>query len=195
MSHRTDALPPLEGLPRIVRELRYHEASRQVFGLLLCVVLALAGRPQSWLLYLAAPLLATGLGLRLWASGIITKNRELATSGPYRYVRHPLYAGNILVIAAFVLASGNWWAAPLAAAFLLFYYPPAIEYEERKLRTIFGADWDVYARTTRPLWPSFSAAPESGATPWSLRKSIFRNLEPVIAVFIIGLFVYGYASP
>lgn len=190
MSHRTAPLPPLEGLPRIVRELRYHEASRQVLGFLLCIVFALAADPQRPLLYAAAPLILAGVGTRLWASGVIMKNRELATSGPYRYVRHPLYVGNILVLAGFVLASGQWWTAPVALAFLLFYYPPAIEYEERKLERLFGATWHEYTRSTRALLPSFAARPQASATGWSLRKSLALNLEPLIAVFILGLFVW-----
>ncbi len=190
MSHRTDSLPPLEGLPRIVRELRYHEASRQILGFLICVVFALIAEPRLPLLYAAAPLVLAGVGTRLWASGVIMKNRELATSGPYRYVRHPLYVGNILVLAGFVLASGTWWTAPVALAFLLFYYPPAIEYEERKLERLFGATWHEYTRSTRALLPSFAARPPASATGWSLRKSLALNLEPLIAVFILGLFVW-----
>lgn len=195
MSHRTDPLPPLEGLPRIARELRYHEASRQVGGLLLCVVFALTANPQRELLLAAVPMVLAGIGIRLWASGIITKNRELATAGPYRYVRHPLYAGNILVVAGFVLASGNWWSAPVAVFFLLFYYPPAVEYEERKLRDIFGADWDAYARGNRALLPRFSAPAEGPGARWSFRKSLLLNLEPLVAVFILALFAYVLSRP
>lgn len=190
MSHRTAPLPPLEGLPRIVRELRYHEASRQVLGFLFCAVFALTADPRLPLLYAAAPLVLAGVGMRLWASGVIMKNRELATSGPYRYVRHPLYVGNILVVAGFVLASGNWWTMPVALAFLLFYYPPAIEYEERKLESIFGAAWHEYTRTTRALLPSFTARSQGSNMSWSFRKSLALNLEPLIAVFIVGLFAW-----
>jgi protein-S-isoprenylcysteine O-methyltransferase Ste14 len=192
MSHRTNPLPPLEGLPRIVRELRYHEASRQILGLLICVVFALTAHPRAGLTIAGTPLVLAGVGLRMWASGIIIKNRNLATSGPYRYVRHPQYVGNILIITAFVFASGNWWTAPVALAFLLFYYPPAIEYEERKLGNLFGRDWDEYARTTHSLLPSFSARPQAGAMTWSLRKSLLRNLEPLTAAFILGLFVHVF---
>jgi len=189
MSHRTDPLPPLQGLPRIVRELRYHEASRQILGMLACLLFALTAGPTPWLVYAATPLVLAGVGLRMWASGVITKNRRLATSGPYGHVRHPLYVGNILILAAFVLASGNWWTVPVALAFLAFYYPPAIEYEERKLRTLFGADWDDYVRTTRRLLPSFTALHADSGTAWSLRKSLTVNLEPVIAVLILALYV------
>lgn len=192
MSHRTDPLPPREGLPRIVRELRYHEASRQILGLLSCVTFALAADPQAELLYAATPLVLAGIGIRLWASGVIMKNRELATSGPYRYVRHPLYVGNILIIAAFVLASGNWWTTPVALAFLLFYYPPAIEYEERKLGSLFGAGWNEYTRTTHALLPSFSARPQGGGVTWSLRKSLALNVEPLVASLILALFLYVF---
>lgn len=173
--------------------MRYHEASRQVLGLLACVVFALTADPRAGLLYGAAPLLVAGIGIRIWASGVIMKNRELATSGPYRYVRHPLYAGNILIIAAFVLASGNWWTAPVALAFLLFYYPPAIEYEERKLASIFGTDWDAYARTTHALLPAFAARPRDEGANWSLRKSLALNLEPLVAVSLVALFASVFA--
>ena len=192
MSHRTNTLPPLEGLPRIVRELRYHEASRQILGLLICVVFALTAHPQAGLMIAGTPLVLAGVGIRMWASGVIMKNRNLATSGPYRYVRHPQYVGNILIITAFVLASGNWWTAPAALAFLLFYYPPAIEYEERKLGNLFGRDWDEYVKTTQPLLPSFSARPQADGVTWSLRKSLLLNLEPLTAAFMLALFVYVF---
>lgn len=190
MSHRTDPLPPLQGPSRIVRELRYHEASRQVLGMLGCVLFAFTANPAGWLAVAAAAPVLAGIGIRLWASGVITKNRQLATSGPYAHVRHPLYVGNILILAGFALASGNWWSAPLAFAFLAFYYPPAIEYEERKLETLFGADWDDYARGTHRLWPTFGKAQADDGAAWSLRKSLTVNLEPLIAAFLLGLYVY-----
>lgn len=191
MSHRTRSLPPLTGLSRIVRELRYHEASRQVAGVLLCVIFALAAEPLRPLLYAATPLVAVGIAVRLWAAGVIVKDRELATGGPYVYVRHPHYVGNILVIAGFVLASGRWWAAAAALAFLLFFYPPAVRYEERKLRRLFGADWDEYAARTRPLLPRLgNRAGPAADTPWSLQKCFLVNFEPVTALFLLAWFVY-----
>lgn len=194
MSHRTNALPPLTGLPRVLREMRYHEASRQILGVLISVWFALIAQPLPWLLYSATPVVVLGIGVRLWASGVITKNRRLATSGPYVYVRHPLYVGNILILAAFVLASGVWWTALVAAAFLLFYYPPAIEYEERKLRSIFGEEWDRYAEGTRPLLPSFGNRPAGSEDTWSFKKSLTVNWEPVIAAFLLAWFISIYTK-
>ena len=45
MSHRTNHLPPAKGLHHVIRELRYHEASRQLLALAYILVLALLARP------------------------------------------------------------------------------------------------------------------------------------------------------
>ncbi|MBN1238791.1 MAG: isoprenylcysteine carboxylmethyltransferase family protein, partial [Gammaproteobacteria bacterium] len=158
MSHRTKDLPPTSTIGRAVRELRYHEVSRQLLGVLLIFVFAATAEPTVRLVAIGAPLAVLGTLVRLWASGFITKNTELARTGPYALVRHPLYTGNILVVVGLGIANGHWWALPLAALFFWFYYPPAIEYEDRKLRGIFGAEWDGWAGSVPALVPRFRAA-------------------------------------
>ena len=59
---------------------------------------------------------AAGLLLRAWATGHLEKNIRLAESGPYAYVRNPLYLGTLLVAAGFVIASRRWLLAALFAA-------------------------------------------------------------------------------
>jgi protein-S-isoprenylcysteine O-methyltransferase Ste14 len=194
MSHRTQSLPPLSGLPNAVRELRYHEASRQVFGLLLSVFFVVVAQPVDWLLYPATFVVLAGIAVRLWASGFIVKNAELATNGPYALVRHPLYVGNILILFAFAAASGLWWAFLVVIAFLWFYYPTAIEYEDRKLRSIFSSAWEEFADRTPALMPRlFNRKRNIGGT-WSFRKSLTANLEPVIAAFLLVCFFYIYSE-
>ena len=192
MSHRTKPLAPKTGVAHLIRELRYHEASRQILGMALAVWFAWIAQPLAWLYWTGAVLFVLGTAIRLWASGVIAKNKQLATSGPYVYVRHPLYVGNILIIFGFSAASYIWWTPLAALAFLLFYYPPAIEYEERKLRRIFGAAWDDYVRGTKALLPTFSNRPSDGGDTWSFKKSMTVNWEPLIAVFLLGWFVYIY---
>jgi len=192
MSHRTEPLPPLTGLPRIVREMRYHEASRQVLGFLLSIWFAVVAEPVPWALYLTSVIVVIGVAVRMWASGFILKNEQLATNGPYALVRHPLYSGNILIVYAFAGASGLWWTFVVATAFLLFYYPTAIEYEDRKLHKIFGDAWQAFAKNTPALLPAFGRRERELGGHWSFKTSMSRNLEPVIAVFLLALFVYIY---
>ncbi len=190
MARRTESLPPLTGLPRIIREMRYHEASRQVLGLLLCVVYAVVARPLPWALYVTSAIAVIGIVVRLWASGFILKNEQLATNGPYALVRHPLYSGNILIVYAFSGASGLWWTFIVTTAFLLFYYPTAIEYEDRKLHKIFGDEWQAFAKNTPALLPALGGRDRTLTGHWSFKTSMSRNLEPVIAVFLLACLAY-----
>ncbi len=181
MGSRTKHLPPLSGIAAVIRELRYHEASRQILGVLLMAVYAVFARPVPVLFWVGTGLAVLGTLVRLYASGFIVKNKELATDGPYSLVRHPLYTGNLLMVLGFTVASGQWWALLLSLWFWWFYYPPAIDYEDRKLRQIFGercANWQqtVPAVIPRVLWPTRGGS-------WSFRTSLSHNLEPLIVVY------------
>ena len=60
MSHRTQDLPPLTGLPRILRDLRYVEPARQGLAVLLVLVYAWAARPLPLLAVIGLPMALAG---------------------------------------------------------------------------------------------------------------------------------------
>ena len=185
MSHRTRDLPALSGVGHWLRELRYHEFSRQTLGLLLVVFFGLVGQPSAAAFYVGTIIIALGIIVRLYASGFIVKNKELATHGPYALVRHPLYTGNILILFGFCFAAGLWWVWLVSIAFFWFYYPTAIEYEDRKLHAIFGDAWLTWRNSTPALMPSFKKWRGVTAGHWSFMKSLRQNLEPLIAAFLL----------
>jgi protein-S-isoprenylcysteine O-methyltransferase Ste14 len=173
MSHRTQDLPPLRGLAHLIRELRYQEPMRQGFAVILVIVYTATAVPIPALAAIGLGIGLLGELVRLYASGFIVKNKELATDGAYRFVRHPLYTGNILFVTGFALAGSQWWGIPLALFFFWFYYPTAIEYEDRKLRRIFGAAWETWSARTPALLPRFGGqeARTAGDRRWSLGVS------------------------
>jgi protein-S-isoprenylcysteine O-methyltransferase Ste14 len=187
MSHRTADLPPRTGLAHVIRELRYHEAARQLLAVVLIVLYAATAAPLPALAAVGLPIAAAGAFVRLYASGFIVKNRELATDGPYRFVRHPLYSGNILLVIGFAIAGSRWWGIPLAVFFFWFYYPTAIEYEDRKLHRIFGAAWEQWSARTPALMPRLGNVPPAGVGDrrWSLTVSSRRNGELVFVVLAL----------
>jgi protein-S-isoprenylcysteine O-methyltransferase Ste14 len=189
MSHRTQDLPPKTGIAHFIRELRYHEVSRQSFAVLLIVFYALTSRPQPALVAVGLVVALVGALWRLYASGFIVKNQQLATDGAYRFVRHPLYTGNILLVVGFALAGSRWWGLPVALLFFWFYYPAAIEYEDRKLRRLFGTAWEQWAARTPALLPKFGGA-AAGGRRWSLATSAARNGELVLVVFEVLCMVW-----
>src|SRR5688572_18853069 len=173
MSHRTADLPPLTGIAHVIRELRYHEAARQALAVVLIILYTVTAAPVPVLVAIGLAVGLVGALVRLYASGFIVKNQELATDGAYRFVRHPLYTGNILLVLGFALAGSRWWGIPLALFFFWFYYPTAIEYEDRKLHRLFGAAWEQWSARTPALLPRFggSAPVAAGDRRWSLAVS------------------------
>ena len=92
-----------------------------------------------------------GIIVRLYASGFIVKNKELATSGPYALVSDiPCIPATCLILFGFSLATGLWWVWLISIGFVWFYYPTAIEYEDRKLHGIFGDLVGRVGATVRP---------------------------------------------
>ena len=184
VSHRTEGLKELTGIQYFIRELRYHEFSRQCIGVVLVVLFAAFAEPTLYLFILGCLLVLDGLLIRLYASGFVLKNKELSTSGPYAYVRHPLYTGNILILIGMSFVTGFISAFVISIIFFWFYYPPAIEYEDRKLKSLFPETWDSWSQQTPALMPNFKFN-RLNLTQWSWEKSLKKNYEPVIFVFVL----------
>ena len=123
MSHRTADLPPLTGIAHVIRELRYYEGARQALAVVLVLLYTVTAAPIPVLAAIGLPIALVGAFVRLYASGFIVKNQELATDGAYRFVRHPLYTGNILLVVGFALAGSRWWGTAARAVLLLVLLP------------------------------------------------------------------------
>jgi len=140
---------------------------RVTAGFVLVVAFAWLSQPDVRSLAIGLPVATLGLLLRAWATGHLEKDRRLAESGPYGYVRNPLYLGTLVVAAGFVIASQRWiLAAVFAAAFILIYLP-AIELEEQHLRDLFPEFAD-YARRVPALLPRLRTAGRTGSFRWSM---------------------------
>lgn len=122
-------------------------------GFVLVVTFAWLSRPSATSLALGLPVSIAGLALRAWATGHLEKNMRLTRSGPYSFLRNPLYVGTLLVAAGFVVASRRWILAALFAAVFLLVYLPVIELEEQHLRSLFP-EFREYAARVPALFPA-----------------------------------------
>jgi protein-S-isoprenylcysteine O-methyltransferase Ste14 len=92
-----------------------------------------------------------GLALRAWAIAAlggafrttveVDPGQAVVSRGPYRWVRHPSYAGLLLIIAGFGLAVGNWLSLAAALVLVLPAFVRRIHVEEAELERVLG---DVY---------------------------------------------------
>ncbi|GIT36426.1 MAG: hypothetical protein Ct9H300mP6_02940 [Gammaproteobacteria bacterium] len=157
MSHRTKDLPKLSGLAHLIRELRYHEFSRQSIGIILVSVFCFETSPDSIFPYashFAISLILLGLANRMYASGFVLKNKELSTTGPYAFMRHPLYTGNIMILIGLCLINGFFWSFITAFIFLFFITRLQLNMKGRKLKSLFPETFGVkWASVTPALMP------------------------------------------
>jgi hypothetical protein len=85
-----------------------------------------------------------GEALRVWAAGHLDKGREITRSGPYRWVRHPLYLGSAILGVGFIAAARSWTVAVLVGAYLALTLVAAIRAEEAALDARFGGAYADY---------------------------------------------------
>jgi protein-S-isoprenylcysteine O-methyltransferase Ste14 len=152
-------------------------------GFLLAAAFLWLARPSLLSLLLGLPVSIAGLGLRAWAAGHLSKNEELTTSGPYAWLRNPLYLGTLITASGLVVAAQSCWLALLFAAAFLLIYLPAIELEEQRLAELFPAFAD-YATRVPLLLPRRPSNPSPLPFRWSLYR---RNKEyKALLAFLIA---------
>jgi protein-S-isoprenylcysteine O-methyltransferase Ste14 len=106
-------------------------------------------------------LVVAGLGLAVWARVYLGSNwgmpmtrkaePELVTTGPYRFVRHPIYSGMLLGIVGTALASNFYWIIGLLVVGAYFIYSATIE--ERIMTSTFPDVYPGYKEHTKMLIP------------------------------------------
>jgi len=84
------------------------------------------------------------------------RSGRLATTGLYSRLRHPQYAGFVLVLTGFLVQ----WPTLLTLAMypvLIWMYARLARAEERDTRARFGTAFDDYAKRVPAFFPSFAA--------------------------------------
>ena len=140
---------------------------------------------------IGAAVVALGEGIRLWAVhhiGAISRTRSdrlgpLVASGPFAYVRNPLYVGNILLWTGFALSARLVWMAPIIIVLLVLEYHAIVRWEEGLIAERIGAPYAEYVKRV-PRWlPSFGAAASpAGAATFSWRQTFFSERGTLIAI-------------
>jgi protein-S-isoprenylcysteine O-methyltransferase Ste14 len=116
----------------------------------------------SWVLGAAGVVLcALGIALALWARVHLGRNwgmpmsakenPELVTTGPYAFVRHPIYTGILLAMLGSTIGEDVFWVLPLVAFGGYFFY--SAKREEELMIGQFPEQYPAYMRRTNMLVP------------------------------------------
>jgi protein-S-isoprenylcysteine O-methyltransferase Ste14 len=79
--------------------------------------------------------------------------QQLVTAGPYRTIRHPIYAAFIAIMLLVFVVSANWGLGLSGLLLVVSIAAIRIPVEERQLSERFGAEWDAYRNRTGRLLP------------------------------------------
>jgi protein-S-isoprenylcysteine O-methyltransferase Ste14 len=119
------------------------------------------GHVDPWRATVGVVLSAAGLMFAVWARVHIGRNwgtpmtmktePELVTSGPYRLVRHPIYAGILVAMLGTAVGLGWWWLVVAALPATYFIYAATVE--EKFLAEEFPDAYPAYKRSSKMLVP------------------------------------------
>jgi protein-S-isoprenylcysteine O-methyltransferase Ste14 len=153
-------------------------------GALLLVIFA---KPKFPGILIGMVLIFLGEGIRIWAAGHLQKNEVLTVTGPYAYVKNPLYIGSILITAGFCILADNVYL--LAAAFFMFcfhYIPYKKKVEGDRMKKIFGSQFEDYDGKVPDYLPRGTPYSNQKAS-WRIRNLIENSEEGILLIVLAGI--------
>jgi protein-S-isoprenylcysteine O-methyltransferase len=103
----------------------------------------------------------TGLGINIWGRQQLGKNwsqavsakerQELVISGPYNYIRHPMYSGGFLAILGSAVVMGGAWIFLLVFLGPIFFW--RVGAEDKLMEMQFPNEYPGYKKRTKALIP------------------------------------------
>jgi protein-S-isoprenylcysteine O-methyltransferase Ste14 len=102
--------------------------------------------PSAWWLF-------RNLGRNVSETVLTKAHHSLVTTGPYQWVRHPLYATGGALLVAVGLIAANWFILLLATAAVVLVRVLVVPREERELIAKFGDDYRRYRERTGGMFP------------------------------------------
>lgn len=151
----------------------------------------------------AGPWLYAGMGITLfgelwqmWAASHLRKDKSLATSGPYAYVRNPMYFGRFFVLLGFSIMVGQSYppfglaiGAAVYSIIFALYVTARVGREEARLFGIFGGDYTHYRGEVPRFVPRlrrYSKATSERAQ-WSKVVTNHEYLNVIAAFAVFGM--------
>lgn len=132
-------------------------------GLVTAIGYAQLGPLPNWVFYPGLAMIVLGILLTQWASSILGKyyspvvrirpDHIVIQRGPYRLIRHPMYAGEILSVLGFGLAVQSYVALLVISALIIVIYTNRTKGEERLLADQLGDQYIQYVKRTKHIIP------------------------------------------
>jgi protein-S-isoprenylcysteine O-methyltransferase Ste14 len=163
-------------------------------------VLIYFSQPTMASFLIGSALIVAGQLLRVWAAGHLVKNKRLTTTGPYAYVKNPLYIGAITIVIGFCIVGMPpwnlewslrnprlWLYVLFIAAFFLYYMPRKIKIEGDRLREIYGDAYTRYEQAVPDMLPRLTPYRSGDPIKFSWAQAVDNSEHGTIMSLCLGL--------
>ncbi len=143
-------------------------------------------------------ILLIGEAIRLWAAGYSQKGTSirgrrfqasrLVTTGPYAYIRHPLYLANFLLGLGICVIIGVVWVFIVYLAYFLIQYIPIIIAEEKALSIQFKEEYEAYASRVPRFFPRLLKVRQEGLS-FNWKRALKREHDTICGLTMAVLSV------
>ena len=133
-----------------------------------------------WVRWMGIGIALMGFVLLQWAQNTLGKNwsdtprmlreQSLITSGPYQFIRHPIYTAFIIILGSPLFISANWLIGLTWIGMSVLEIASRIEFEENLMLEYFGDEYREYMKKTGRLLPPMPRLPASAATTQANKK-------------------------
>jgi hypothetical protein len=143
------------------------------------------------------PIVILGVLIRAWGAGHLYKDQKFSKSGPYHFVRHPLYLGSCLLSLGLIIVLSHWAVTITLGILTLLQYLHTIQHEDKNLLLMFGNQYAEYMKTTGTIVPSVSNFGKSFKDfkndPFRFSiKQYFHNKEYELLLGVLAIFAIIY---
>ncbi|MYB95868.1 isoprenylcysteine carboxylmethyltransferase family protein [Candidatus Poribacteria bacterium] len=168
----------------------------------ICALLYFA-KPAGYTIVIGIPFIVAGEFLRIWAVGYAGAStrartlgaaRDLVTTGPYSYVRNPLYLGNFLLSLGVCLVANIYWLVAVLIIGYFCQYLPIIAVEEAYLSDSCGSVYQTYREQVPRFMPQFRSYPDPSPHDFCFTRAIKSEKRTLTAIVcVIGLIFARHA--
>jgi protein-S-isoprenylcysteine O-methyltransferase Ste14 len=119
-----------------------------------------------WLQWAGVGIALLGFALLQWSQNTLGKNwsdtprmikeQSLITSGPYQFIRHPIYTAFLLILGSTLLISANWFIGFAWIGMTVLEVASRVSFEENLMLEYFGEQYHAYMKRTGRLLPKLT---------------------------------------